>query len=107
MQKPVVRDGVIKYVWSTGDARALRMGAGDVSTYTVNTMLILKGLLDHAKELGLFFWRAFRKSWKSILLSSDIIRLSFWEGWTGKIRVKGLCTSAGGRCLWPGPRLQE
>ena len=55
VQKPVVRDGVIKYVWSTGDARALRVGAGDVSTYTVNTMLILKGLLDHAKELGLFF----------------------------------------------------
>ena len=54
MQKPVVRDGVIKYVWSTGDARALRVGAGDVSTYTVNMRLILKGLLDHAKELGFF-----------------------------------------------------
>lgn len=55
MQKPVVRDGVIKYVWSTGDARALRVGAGVVSTYTVNMRLILKGLLDRAKELGLFF----------------------------------------------------
>jgi len=44
-----------------------------------------------------FFWRAFRKPWKGILLSRDMIRLSFWEGWTGKIRVKGRCTSAGER----------
>ena len=35
VQKPAVREGLIKYVWSTGDAREVRVGVGDVSTYTV------------------------------------------------------------------------
>lgn len=35
MQKPAVRDGVVKYGWSAGDTREVRAGVGGVGTYTV------------------------------------------------------------------------
>lgn len=76
MQKPVVRDGVIKYVWSTGDAgagrvgawstgdagagsigdaRAGRVGAGGVSTSTVNYEVDPEGSAGSCQGIRTFF----------------------------------------------------
>ena len=35
VQKPAVRDGVVKYGWIAGDTREVRAGVGGVGTYTV------------------------------------------------------------------------
>ena len=68
MQKPVVRDGVIKYVWSTGDAgagragawspgdaRAGRVGAGGASTSTVNYEVDPEGSAGSCQGIRTFF----------------------------------------------------
>ena len=55
MQKPVVRDGVIKYVWSTGDAGAGSVGAEGVSTYTVNYEVDPEGSARSCQGIRTFF----------------------------------------------------